>query len=205
MPTEVGKITILQARQEADLQDVKLPSAEADRVAVETADGLEAGGNGVSANDQRTRESAVGQRIGRESADDLEVSRLSADGQEMGDKSAIAVCEGESTTAPHSLAELESAALANLEHALAMNLDQDLGNLDLDLTLELEEQALDLDFKPASVPDLTKTPGPALDKRPEEVAFNTGIYMRTAFFDLFGRAHAKNLNFSNTLQVPIFC
>jgi hypothetical protein len=176
------QITILQAREEADLQDVKLSSAEADWVAVETADGLEAGGNGVSADDQRTRESAIGQRIGRESADDLAVSRLSADGLEMGDKSAVVVCEVESTTTPHSLAELESAALVNLEHALAMNLDQELGNLDLDLTLELE-QALDLDFKPASVHDLTEKPGgPALDKRPEEVAVNTGIYMRTAFF-----------------------
>jgi hypothetical protein len=173
MPTEVGKITILQARQEADLQDVKLSSAEADWVAVETADGLEAGGGnglgekGLSADDLITRESAVGQRIGRESADELSVSRLSADGQEMGDKSAVVVCEVESTTAPHSLAELESAALVNLEHVLAMNLDQ---QLDLDMPLE---QAPDLDFKPASVPDLTETPGPAL----EEVAFNTGIYI----------------------------
>jgi hypothetical protein len=163
--TEVDKITILQERLDADLQGVKLSSAEADWVTVETADGLEAGGNGVSADDQITRESAVGQRIGRESADDLEVSRLSADG-----KSAVAVCEVESTTAPHSLAELESEALVNLEHALAMNLHQALGNLDLDLTLELE-QALDLDFKPASVHDLTEAPGPTL----EEVTFNTGI------------------------------
>jgi hypothetical protein len=176
--TEVGKITILQAREEADLQDVKLSSAEADWVAVETADGLEAGGKGVSADDLITRESAIGQRMGRESADDLEVSRLSADGQEMGDKSAVTVCEVESTTTPHSLAELESAALVNLEHALAMNLDQELGNLDLDLPLELEEQAPDLYFRPAWVPDLTETPDrPALDKKPEEVTFNTGIYI----------------------------
>ncbi len=158
----------MQAREEADLQDVKLSSAEADWVTVETADG-----NGLEkkADDQRTRESAVGQRIGRESADDLEVSRLSADGQEMRDKSGVNVCEVESTTAPHSLAELESEALVNLEHVLAMNLDQDLGNLDLDLTLELEEQAPDLDFKPASMHDLTEAPGPTL----EEVTFNTGI------------------------------
>jgi hypothetical protein len=184
--TEVGKITILQLREEADLQDVKLSSAEADWVAVETADGLE----GVSADDQRTRESAVGQRMGRESADDLDVSRLSADGQEMGDKSAIvAVCEVESTTTPQSLAELETATLVNLEHALAMNLDQELGNMDLDLPLELEQAPLDPDFKLASVHDLTEIRGcPALDKRPEEVAFNTGIYMRTALFlDLFVR------------------
>ncbi len=192
----------MQAREEADLQDVKLPSAEADWVAVETADELEAGGTGlgekgVSADDQRTRESAVGQRMGRESAEDLAVSRLSADGQEIRDKSAVAVCEVESTTPPNSLAELETAALVNLEHALAMNLDQELGNLDLDLTLELEEQALDLDFKPASVHDLTKTPGgPALDEKPEEVAFNAGIYMRTAFFFTYlAGALAKNVNF----------
>jgi hypothetical protein len=96
----------------------------------------------------------------------------------MGDKSAVVVCEVESTTTPHSLAELESAALVNLEHALAMNLDQELGNLDLDLPLELEEQAPDLYFRPAWVPDLTETPDrPALDKKPEEVTFNTGIYI----------------------------